>query len=208
MNEKPILFCGEMVRAILTGRKSQTRRIVKFPEWFHDEYSRYDSREIYSELSCPHGYPGDLLWVRETFWLQKNGNQSYAITDQHPFEVKYSNGQHGGFEHLDWFKKDKGYKKKPSIFMPRWASRINLVVTDVRVERVQNLSEKDARLEGCKSADSLTGRECLDPDMGSYRLHYRWLWDSINGKRPGCCWSDNPFVWVIEFQRVVLCYPR
>ena len=152
MKERPILFSAPMVRAILDGRKTMTRRILTER---HGEY-------------CPYGHPGDFLWVRETFYNSRMDNSM-------PTHYRADN-QDEDFQ-LIW---------NPSIFMPRWASRILLEITAVRVERLQKISEDDARAEGVSP-------ETVGP--------FSELWDSIN-RKPGRTWADNPFVWVIEFKRI------
>lgn len=139
---------------------------------------------------CPYGYQGDRLWVREGFsgphYQSKCRPSEWSDSD--PIWYWADGNPEGG----DWT------RNKPSIHMPRWASRILLEVTGVRVEKLRDISESDAKAEGARSADPATGRECiLDPSMGSYRLHYRDIWESING--PGA-WDANPWVWVIEFK--------
>lgn len=189
VKERPILFSGEMVRAILDGRKTQTRRVCKHqwegstllgPEYYEPVVIGSDGqerpgREIYGaydldgEFGCKCPYrPGMELWVRET-WRpsQVEGKAWYAATC-------------GNESHERW---------KPSIYMPRWASRIQLRVTDVRVERVQEISEMDALAEGIE----LDGNETPFSQFVS-------LWDSINASR-GFGWVVNPWVWVVEFNR-------
>lgn len=188
MAERPIIFSGPMVRAILDGRKTQTRRVVKpqppdsvaglycdgNSEWFSTAF--YDVRR-----RCPFGRTGDRLWVRET--LAEYDGRWFYDADQSPVECvpPYS---HSG-------------TCCPSIHMPRWASRITLEITGIRVEQVQAVSEEDARAEGVIPAPH---------EMADYsspcRAEYRELWDSLNAKR-GYGWDVNPLVFVIEFKRVV-----
>lgn len=214
--ERPILFSSEMIRAILDGRKTQTRRVVK-PQplqehnlWWDDDGDPGDGSYLGvavhecdekggspEYIPCPYGVPGDRLWVRETFQCDP------ASYERHDTEkVFYQATMPPGLKHL-----------RPSIFMPRWASRITLEVTGVRVERVQEISEKDAVGEGL-----YVWQQDEDPD-GQYdpRTHYgikigdvwetdprftfRRLWDSINVKR-GFGWDVNPWVWVVEFKRL------
>lgn len=101
-------------------------------------------------------------------------------------------------EHQEWLAR-WWTKNRPAIHMPKWAARLWLEVTAVRVERLQEISQADARAEGCKSADIVSGRECLNPSEGSYALHFRDLWDSLNAKRAP--WESNPWVWVVSFRR-------
>lgn len=224
--ERPILFSGEMVRAILAGRKTQTRRVVKpqpaevhhcqdrdsYPfEMTYEEQDgktvavvKYTMGEIEAHF-CPYGQPGDRLWVREKHSkLLSAGAEQYTVF---PEDVgggqKWSNGDFypapakgyfpGAFDHIKW---------RPSIFMPRWASRITLEITGVRVERVQDISEEDAKAEGCEIYCAYFGK-CYSGRCAShhYRKGYRVLWDSINAKR-GFPWSKNPWVWLIEFKKL------
>ena len=202
MKERPILFSGPMVKAILDGSKTQTRRGVK-----QDREGLLDCKPtpawdaFWQCVACPYGKPGDRLWVRETWQgpLVDDFESFVANPDkfQNPEFCEYAadGGPAPEFITVD----DEIVQRwRPSIHMPRWASRILLEVTGVRVEKLRDISESDAKAEGARSADPATGRECvLDPSMGSYRLHYRDIWESING--PGS-WDANPWVWVIEFK--------
>jgi hypothetical protein len=180
-----------MVRAILEGRKTMTRRAVK-PQPTLDHGLVFEGIALGkfgavsdSEITCPYGTIGDRLWVRET----------WAPHPQDPTTIFYRATVDTEPGICVW---DGPWK--PSIYMPRWANRITLEITAIRVEPLQNISEEDARAEGCRSADYATGRECiLDEKAGSYRLHFQSLWDSINAKRHP--WASNPWVWVVEFRR-------
>lgn len=208
---KPILFSTEMVRAILDLRKDQTRRtngledVNKSPDiWsfnkvgildymtkpqYKGRFGAYFETESLEPntlhicpVVCPYGKPGDLLWVRET-WAE--------ITPE-PFGAKKVIYRSDGWE---W--KGKHYSAwRPSIFMPRWASRITLKITDLKAERLQDISEADAKAEG--TTPSIVGD---DLDHLKYRAGFMALWDSINAKR-GYPWESNPWVWVIELERV------
>lgn len=164
MKERPILFNSEMVKAILEGRKTQTRRVVK-PQPDDIPGMKCTGLNKDSLKQCPHGKPGDRLWVRETFVLTYSGTK-YKATNY-----------------------DATVKYKPSIHMPRWASRITLEITDVRVERLTNISGRDAYFEGMK--------ECEFKEDGSID-DFKALWDSIS--KPEHSWAANPWVWVIEFK--------
>ena len=179
-----------MVRAVLDGSKTQTRRVVKpQPSWNENDpdlehvltCGRTQRQLLMEQLfaRCPYGVPGDRLWVRETFAL--TGDNASPIV--HP--------THGG---AAWRATDhaKAFKWKPSIHMPRWASRITLEIVSVRVERLQDISEEDARAEGV----TLRGTTRYESEC---RNEYRALWESING--PGS-WESNPYVWVVEFKRI------
>lgn len=199
MKERPILFSGEMVRAILKGRKTQTRRVVKkipcqCSDWIPDEISK-TTPEGFQEaghsglwscqsctdlpIACPYGQPGDRMWVRETWKLS-------SLYKDDPLRLQYkADGGPCGDSKIPW---------QPSIFMPRWASRITLEIVNIRVERVQEISEEDAWNEGVGGGD--LGKFDIDG-----RVLFKSTWDEINGKR-GYGWDQNPWVWVIEFKRV------
>lgn len=210
--EHPILFKGEMVRAILDTRKTQTRRIIKpSPNpaaGLNPDYA--DCSAFYNhkgeavgygfvddegrEFKCPYGKPGDRLWVRET-WA--------AIPADRPSGY-WSNPKLIGKDY--WYKAtdhlpDWGGKWKPSIHMPCRASRINLLVTDVRVERVQEISETDAIAEGIDVWHDMyrCGPDSAPCWTRDAVVAFGWLWDSINAAR-GYSWESNPWVWVVEFQ--------
>lgn len=187
MRERPILFSGPMVRALLNGTKTQTRRVA-----MHTVCGVRVARLAYDPApdvrACPYGVPGDRLWVRETFAPFSTGGAVYRAD-----KPRFSPDAHevvGGSWH-------------PSIHMPRWASRLMLRITDVRVERLQDISEADAKAEGvepiqCEPASLAFGTWKA---RFRYRDAYRALWDSINGKRAE--WSSNPWVWVVAFERLV-----
>lgn len=204
MKERPILFSGPMVRAILAGRKTQTRRVVKLNDagrvarggrqWHIDD--------DHAALACPYGQPGDRLWVRET-WARAYVHQ--ALSEHYVYAAGDNSTDYGG----PW---------KPSIHMPRAASRITLEVTDVRVERLQDISEADAIAEGMDPSPGLVGDDDLavrdviaahDAARGTFLgmavpvARFVLLWDSINGKQPGVTnWNANPWVWVVSFRRL------
>lgn len=223
--KRPMLFSGGMVQAILEGRKTQTRRIVKYPQAYKineligwEIKPHKDQSELYSfwygtnytlpAFKCPYGQPGDILWVRETFAVigtdQVRDPGSYALIDE-VMRYVYKGQKQPHIENL--------YKWKPSIFMPKEAARIWLEITDVRVERLQNISEEDAIAEGIeREGDGFkayrkihSGRHkgeahpwnCV-PNR-SARTSYEELWESINGEGS---WNKNPWVWVIEFKPI------
>ncbi|WP_264883765.1 ASCH domain-containing protein [Enterobacter roggenkampii] len=178
-----MIFNGEMVRAILDGRKTQTRRPVKVPHIDKDAMCELSGNELAGELlagnyrNSPHGKPGDRIWVRET-WARYNIDQ-----DSHDMAYRAT-------PPADWPEEGRW---RPSIHMPRWASRLTLGITGVRVERLRDLSEDDAKSEGITppSGGVLPGWE--------YRINFRDLWMSIYGADN---WEANPWVWVIEFKVV------
>ncbi|HDL8322236.1 TPA: hypothetical protein PXQ90_002013 [Yersinia enterocolitica] len=207
MNEKPILFNSEMVNAILSGRKTQTRRIMKVQpsEHFHpqdikgamdftahwytpgvidkDGYLQPARKDVFGVAdedegyTCPLGAIGDQLWVRET-WARYNIDQ-----DSHDMAYRATTP-------ADW---PKDGLWRPSIHMPRWASRINLLITGVRVERLNTISTGDAMAEGYPAEREATGGS-LDA-----WLWFRDLWDGIY---PDNTFEVNPWCWVIEFERM------
>lgn len=191
MREKPILFSGEMVRAILDGRKTQTRRVVKGnPNHLHFSPFACKADDYHDEhgnqYSCPYGARGTRLWVRETFALGPgyNGEPPGSAPDWSCVWYRADGKQ----RHKRRNPGARAGKWRPSIHMPRWASRITLEVKDVRVERVQDISYDYAVSEGVRYDTTP-----LDA--------FIWLWDSINAKR-GHGWDTNPWVWVVEFKRV------
>ena len=168
MNERPIIFSAPMVRAILEGQKTQTRRILK-GSTEHKELHK--NSKGWGEI-CPYGKRGDKLWVREIWAKMQSGVVAYRAD---------INGE----EKLKW---------KPSIYMPRAASRITLQITDVRVERLQDISEADAIAEGCVAEEGDEEDGFLFKASDQYAL----LWEEINGEGS---WDKNPWVWVIEFKK-------
>lgn len=216
MKERPILFSGAMVRALLDGSKTQTRRVVK-PQppaetqsvltYYHpdprEHFYGFDGDALMDWAKpCPYGEKGDHLYVRET-WQHSNHPLGPYDEDCHVFyRADYLDDPHGA----DGEKSPEGKYRdwRPSIHMPRAASRILLEVTGVRVERLQEISETDACAEGARECDPVSGREVIlagASQRGSYVLHYRDIWDSLNAAR-GYGWQANPFVWVVEFKRV------
>ena len=211
MSEKPILFSGPMVRAILDGRKTMTRRVMKFnakqcKDWgitgsadAYDVTPHSDGKAWgflvagdmgYADVKCPYGGPGDRLWVREAFryWFQEDVLMDcidYAAggAPMKPEGLDFDTGM----RFSERCAADS--KFRPSIHMPRWASRLTLEVTTVRVERLQDISEADARAEGCPV-------ECQEGNAVDW---FSGLWDGINAKC-GYGWDSNPWVWVIEFK--------
>lgn len=190
MKEKPIIFKAEMVRAILEGRKTQTRRVVKLDGFEGDPvYETENGLHNIIDL-CPYKV-GQTLWVRETFQISKG---DFAPTLEEEL-TKKPNILYYASDNPRYRDNDKW---TPSIHMPRLASRIDLEVTNVRVERVQEISEEDAIAEGVLSISDPSGKSIWGD--GFAKACFRKLWDSINVKK-GHGWNENPWVWVIEFKR-------
>lgn len=206
MTDRPIIFNGAMVRALLTGTKTQTRRIAKITavmgnkvaiespdekliELEDGEFRRgifhYEST---SALSGPYRLPyavGDRLWVREAFAVLADKPRGSWIYRADSEEARSA----GPRVDVRW---------KPSIHMPRWASRLTLPVTDVRVQRLQQISEEDAIAEGapCCTMDD-DGRFYEDADRGNRRLGFAGLWDSLHGSG---AWDANPWIVALTFE--------
>lgn len=198
MKERPILFKGEMVRAILEGRKTQTRRaykIRKHPDLGCEMAASELVREPqhFIDRMCPYGQPGDRLWVRETWQgplLDSEEHEAQFREDGPEAFKKPGFCAYRATDTLDAINEDgEDLGWRPSIHMPRWASRISLEITCVRVERLKDISEADAKAEGAEPA------ECCYAHYHGFSK----LWQSING--PGS-WDANPWVWVVEFKRV------
>lgn len=223
IKERPILFSAPMVRAILEGRKTVTRRAVRAgfnPDDLEGTLSASECRKLYRELPqhfgasyfCPYGQPGDRLWVRETFIdLRGTGVEHRPDPDGPRQRYAYAADCRPG-SHSDEARKDFGLKYKPSIHMPRAACRILLEITDVRVERLQD-GEGETAFESRYIAEGINR---IHQGDGDYAFHpfksepgpgswtdpfdaWRELWVGINGAES---WNANPWVWVVEFKRV------
>jgi hypothetical protein len=221
--ERPIMFSGGMVCAILEGRKTQTRRVVKEdvrPEPARIEAYYIDNRifiptsnsgkvGIFNppQIKCPYGKPGDRLWVRETFTFVADGEFALRSGVAYKAEgaIQWLGQDTSELNGKTVYNQDKPdvWKWKSSMFMLRRLSRILLEVVSVRVERVQSITEADAIAEGIEQ----TRLGFRDYELPAGVMHgvpaeysYRTLWDSINGKKVGCSWADNPWVWVPEFK--------
>lgn len=211
IKERPILFSAPMVRAILEGRKTVTRRAVKGSGlvWLDNFLAEYVADP--ENNLCPYGNPGDRLWVRETTEADHDTTNSAVLSryaaDREP--VLYSGGgdpeYNGSVAHWDYQR-----RSRPSIHMPRWASRILLEINDVRVERLQNISEQQALAEGIVGVPfrpddgwPICTGYMVGPDDGKTGLEttaakaFAGLWNSVGGD-----WDANPWVWVVEFKRV------
>jgi len=252
MKERPILFSAPMVRALLDGSKTQTRRVVKLRALAGDYFeggaagvefdgfriprdcgpapARFSAEAvgggafISEELPCPYGAPGDRIWVRETWGVVSNDwdgngapidwtpNRPAMAISEMPFGKGYYSGHviYAADGSYEWAGDDDGGGEPrsawhPSIHMPRAASRILLEIVSVRVERLNDCSEADAKAEGVKAdragghfIDTPTARHAAAVGMPAVEA-YQSLWESINGAGS---WAANPWVWVIEFKRV------
>lgn len=182
MRERPILFSAPMVRPILTGQKTQTRRAVKLNDAGRVQLAtkQWHIDDSNVKHACPYGQPGDRLWVRESFspYIYREGCWYWADGNMAAYDCE---------------------KPKPSIHMPRWASRITLEITGVRVERLQDISEADAQAEGVTVEDHHKGGYCAGEFLPPAVRAFRELWESING---ASAWETNPWVWVVEFRRL------
>ncbi len=218
MTEKPILFSATMIRAILDGRKSQTRRIMK-PQPVGPVFIATDPKTPryclpYNEtltmgglaMRCPYGQPGDRLWVRETCRAEElpsglDGVRYLADEGFLPIDDTPEAGD--AWVDLRYYGKRASpvapVKTVPAIHMPRWASRITLEITGIRMERLQDISESDALAEGWDRRDDLTSDDEVHREAA--REWFMDIWESING--PGS-WCANPWVWVVEFRRIEL----
>jgi hypothetical protein len=242
MTERPILFSGAMVRALLAGTKTQTRRVVKCrargaPEfhggaqdeddpsawgWFFDGPDHHGYEVLARGLAqhhdhglisapCPYGEPGDRLWVRETWGRGYEEPEAPTVmfaADGESRRIEFESCGVGSYLGAVCRGPAFTYKPerwKPSIHMPRWASRLTLEVTDVRVERLNDISETDATAEGLTrcgdggwhstDVDVATGNACFSDPVDAYAA----LWESINGADS---WAANPWVWCMSFKRV------
>jgi hypothetical protein len=228
MKERPIIFSGESVRAILDGRKSMTRRVCK-PQFPEDA----DYKNAYV-LKSPYGIIGDRFWVRETWkpgaWRNDGrvaidyqaspelthtpwvsiGEQAIQFIPKWLDEVAKSGLEPNSDGRYEWESGKSPLKWKSPIFMPRWASRIILEITDIRVEQLQDITEEDARAEGVIDGGCLNCGEhepcgCGNP-MPDARDAYVSIWNTLNAKR-GYPWESNPWVWAISFKVVNHCRP-
>jgi len=231
VKERPILFSGPMVRAILERRKTMTRRVVDpqpkvelFPFLGQDnkptgEFAFVDHPRVISKhIRCPHGVPGDRLWVRETWVTCKEWDalppreiDAMWVRQTETFPIwRLADGPNVAS------KSGVDGKVRPGIFLPRRFSRLTLELTEVRVERLQDITEADAIAEGCEACDITDAdiREALNNPMDegaaymvafgpgtiTAKCDFIQLWDSINGKKHP--WESNPWIWVESFRKV------
>nr|WP_233095441.1 hypothetical protein [Pseudomonas sp. MF6767] len=194
-----------MVRAILEGRKTVTRRAVKAQPSSRADIGSYGRGQPFIRNAdvtkpnpeCPYGRPGDRLWVRETFIDLRGTGVEHRPDPNGPLQrYAYAADCRPG-SHSDEARKDFGLKYKPSIHMPRAACRILLEVTDVRVERLQDISRADIRAEGLQCPPELASDDVSPNYRDWYPAAWRELWESTGGD-----WNANPWVWVVDFKRV------
>lgn len=217
----PILFSTPMVQAILEGRKTITRRVMKpqpsekvvrfandspyndCPQWAaigpEEVASDWNDGRIYSAHKCPYGQPGDVLWVREALIADHNTSDTVVLSkykaDDVPVLYCTGDNYNGSVRHWDY-----KYDTLPSIHMPKSACRIFLEVTDVRVERLQDITEDDAMAEGVYKEDYYTiPKDGIPYSTFTYKEAFQTLWQKINGPES---WESNPWVWVISFKRI------
>ena len=234
MKEYPIIFSTEMVRAILDGRKTQTRRIVKanIPDDAYDVFAWYApeipdknkaeeglyywyGRGLKFEMECPYGKIGDRLWVRESFAYMDLFDVGYERDE--PYLIGYRADKtckdllnNVWSETTDWNWEHDTIKWKPSIHMKREESRIILEITNIKVERLQDITEEDCQAEGVKWQWNGNCEDCYQWSFTGNKKSNLWfdyaescfqyLWDSIHKKENR--WRDNPWVWAIEFKRI------
>jgi hypothetical protein len=233
VKEHPILFSGPMVKAILEGKKIQTRRTKKLEkinknpdDWFTNKEHLFFGKDqdacywknLKTEdsflVKCPYGKIGERLWVRETFAVQ------HEFDPYKPSEIPKEKAR----LHFEATEDLGGLIKRPSLFMPRSASRITLEITNIRVEQLQEISEEDSKLEGAIKQDLITRGEMLEEAIicmvnkievkddhydkfiekrdrlnGTFKKGFSILWEQINGKGS---WKLNPWVWVLEFKKI------
>lgn len=230
MKERGMIFNSEMVLAILDGRKTQTRRIMTVqPEssefglryiaesslakevgmYFWSQSDACGMKARSKPFACPYGKPGDRIWVRET-WSSDFANYYpndrvwYAADNNRRLDIEVVDGVRGIYSpesdvHVP-------FRWRPSIHMPRWASRILLEITSVRVERLNAISEEDADAEGIDMEALYDSQDCYDciadhnmTGRPTVTGAFKYLWESIYGEEG---WKSNPWVWVIKFKRV------
>lgn len=240
IKERQILFSAPMVRAILDGRKTQTRRIMKpQPDGFirgaigtfsvpkkittkqpapNRSIWQDEDGTCYEDILCPHGYPDDRLWVRESFYAfgrwetrynPKKGRDEWHFVDMTPDFGPYRYEDNPPHQTESYRHKNSGFWKRPSLFMPRAASRLLLEITGIQVERLQEISEEDAKAEGVESFRPVPGdgpavtvwKNYVTGKFNLYtaRESFFTLWQSINGTES---LRQNPFVWAITFKRI------
>lgn len=207
MRELPILFSGPMVRAILEGRKTQTRRIVSPPNgyrWVEIDVGTMVNdgghKKHITDLRQRHGVVGDRLWVRETTYdVERNGyvGPVFVESDEAEHAAAWGYGEPDDPDYIEPY----DLRKRPAIHMPRSMARITLEITGVRAERLQTISESDARDEGVTIEDHHMRGYCAGAFRPPSIRAFHDLWDNLNASR-GYGWDTNPWVWVVAFRRI------
>jgi len=224
--ERPILFTSEMVRAVLEGRKTQTRRVCKdqtatgyewlencemYPSTLGETYTGWAKNCGHSFLlptKCPYGGVGDRLWVRETHYrygkwvkngISKTGRQKWRFKGSLT-KIRYIDEGVRGRIRKNIYRKE-GWYKRPSIFMPKWAARIWLEITNIRVEKLQNMRFSDWLADFCPNTNQQNKALQTFIGMQNQKEMSQEFWDTINAKH-GYSWESNPYVWVIEFKQI------
>lgn len=203
MSCKPIIFRPESMEAILSGRKTQTRRLVKNLDYIQDwdpkdpSYGPFyeDEHGINHETveRCPYGRPGDQLWIRESWRPVENEDMVDGIEFKDGFFQEIENSMEAADKWVAVY--DRTDRWRSPLFMPRWASRLTVDVTGIRVDRVQNISEEDAKAEGVEASETVE----LQGGLPCYTLPYQKVWTSLHGIDNPAAWDSNPWVWVVEF---------
>ncbi len=196
MKERPILFSAPMIRAILAGTKTQTRRKLRDDTWLDSELGAIRMCDVgrgvtgFQQVACPYGFPGDRLWVRESLGYCSEYGHYFAADRTFLCSLFDDEEKQTGYSYECAMRETS----VPSIHLPRRFSRITLEITGVRVERLQDISEADAMAEGAEPV-------LVPPDGGSspHAEGFRDLWKSINGLES---WDANPWVWVVGFTRL------
>jgi hypothetical protein len=208
MKERPILMSGPLVLATLADRKWKTRRVIvpqpprqlflvdqnDFNTWVLASRDNPNKPDWSFSIHCPYGRVGDRLWVRETWaYVPATAYRASAGVQQ---TADPTDPDHAAIYRAGWDRSNPGTRWRPSIHMPRWASRLIVEITDIQVEQLQQISLDDMRAEGIRPDQeaSLLWRESLADN-------FRALWDAINAKR-GYGWPVNPWVWVVSYKRV------
>jgi hypothetical protein len=225
VKERPILFSGSLVQAILAGHKTQTRRVMKtqptspaaifdvaggLPVWAIWPSEELDDAGHPKDhgIKCPYGRPGDRLWVREAWRLENDTGPNGLTVSKYVAADSQDHWRVAPNEFLQSYKGELRNRVNSPIHMPRWASRITLEITAVRVERLQAISEADAMAEGAKSFPNGgyvfngTGYDKAKLCHSSPEIAFARAWDEINGGKSHP-WESNPWVWVVEFRKVV-----
>jgi hypothetical protein len=230
VKERPILFSGPMVRAILAGQKTVTRRVCAvqpvevdglwnaFYPWGEGGHGIYETeaemREEFDRLMMahnPYGAVGDRLWVRETWRTFERKSDSVAgiLFRADDAFVEIENTREAAERWVDAHENGKhGNAWRPSIFMRPWMCRIRLEITAIRIDRLQCITEEQAKAEGAPDQKlvsmylGIRPRSVQGVASCTHREGFEWLWDTINGKRRGCAWKDNPWVIAVTFKPV------